>query len=1082
MSPVHEQLRRKGLRTCRGLLAVFTTTCLSGTFFFVNANVSYAEELGGAQTEQVISPADQDEQAVPDADDSGEVVTENEATGSDSDTSKQQPDDSPSEDAEGQPDLDDTDDTTEDTLPVVCSTKQDYAEKLGCPRPTVTNVENAIFDSHIVTDDVVDPSGTTTNLFDYWWDGENTSDAQYKAIDGKYPYWDGAINKGHQLHFNREAHKNESYPYSLYSYKLHNSWMATKGDISYGPHRPGMIKNKLVNEYPELQADTSNNHEVTGIEKDESLAYLFNLEPNDGKRSYAGVKGLFRLVNGYYTYDSQTNFASYDVNANRFRLYDSFAVNTRQNTPAGQFFPFNTANEVFDAGTVNNQTLTRRTVRADDPMLNHYFGLTMSTRFVQKNGGRTIDGKNAPVTYEFSGDDDVWVYIDDVLVGDLGGLHDAVSLKIDFSTGDVSTVVQNKDGEPIESTRTSSTLRELFNAARANKDTTWSDANNTFGDDTYHTLKFFYMERGWGDSDMSLRFNLVTMPESGIVKIDQDGNPIAGAGFTLYAAEKSKDGAYTKKTAEDGADIIAASGTTNANGELELMNPETHQWVFMDTIAERYGEYYILEETKVPDGYRRSGDMHLQYVRNSDSDIGTTTDSGILVSDPSTSKADGNAWDTGSLALAEVKVSAPSESDLQYTDKKGVAQHLTAEQVKNGTMFAVVFQKDKDGNWRGIYGDQVGGWHTTEAEPTGGNTGMKAVLDAFAKDPHVFHLSSSGSYETLLENLPGDIRDYYCWSGKDNARYAVAYYWSSAANTGDNPVKAENTYLLDNTNATSSDTAVAAFKRLFGVKLYVANIRNTVSVQKVDEEGNPLNGAEFAIYRNASKGNSSIACDAMSAAMVKENCEQFDTLTTADHTSGDKNGAGVTEPKFNGSGTFPNTARKQLTNGTYCVIETEAPAGYELNTSVTEVVVNDSGVFVNAGIANDGVTVARGVGTLVKTMSTYGTQGEVDSTLTWLKSVPGVFDAVPEWNNAGGAEEKAREVGVKALRVSDNGSLTSTGTYDGTNPLRVAYGTYGEGSAALEYAPRDTHNLALMFATDTGWHFPPNRTPRLTVM
>lgn len=185
----------------------------------------------------------------------------------------------------------------------------------------------------------------------------------------------------------------------------------------------------------------------------------------------------------YYQYNSRDK-ASLFLNSNNADMYEHTGNIFSQDTDGGGgtkgFYPYNEGNS---GGQINNLA----------------FGTRFDMEFSLSEDGK-ING--IPATFEFMGDDDVWVYVDGKLALDMGGAHKDAYGKIDFSTG-VATLSKSiaiddtnkdslKDAIPVEETRTGFIAKE---------------ENGLYDTQKVHTLTMFYMERGMYESDLFVRFN-----------------------------------------------------------------------------------------------------------------------------------------------------------------------------------------------------------------------------------------------------------------------------------------------------------------------------------------------------------------------------------------------------------------------------------------------------------------------------------------------------------------------------------------------------------------------------------------------
>lgn len=277
-----------------------------------------------------------------------------------------------------------------------------------------------------------------------------------------------------------------------------------------------------------------------------------------------------------YSYDSFTD-------KNRVIDTDDFKVDKYSNATVGNdkgvgFFPFDKTTATKNANKYG-------------------YGTEFDIDFYMSETGKltAADGTQKDITFNFSGDDDVWVYVDGVLVLDLGGAHKVSSGSINFSNMQViykaavdsSDNINNRTADPKTDDKyatdekyvTTVDLAKIFKANGAE----FNNKNSS----KKHTLQMFYMERGSFDSNCSISFNL---PQNTGLLVRNDVNfdsvnpglkdatmGVANKDYFSYMIEnkyasdaefttlKSKYGTLPNKTTSD--------NITNANFTFGRSNP-----------------------------------------------------------------------------------------------------------------------------------------------------------------------------------------------------------------------------------------------------------------------------------------------------------------------------------------------------------------------------------------------------------------------------------------------------------------------------------------------------------------------------
>lgn len=764
-------------------------------------------------------------------------------------------------------------------------------------------------------------------------------------------------------------------------------------------------------------------------------------------------------------------------------------------------------NNIPGGGTVTNVKAGSGSTVSPSPgvterrvMMNHYFGMTFESIFRQPDNGKVVTGSagEEPMVFEFAGDDDVWIFIDDVLVMDLGGIHSELFGKIDYSTGTVTTGKAYDSGgipsdeylaEHPDAVVKTTSLREMFRNAGMEGAATWN--NNTFASNTNHTIKMFYLERGNYDASCAIRFNLQPLLYQQIKKVDQNGNPIAGVTFELYPAMEAtqdEEGAILCNNTSEGRKYIKqtddhalTSITTDIDGIGKIQkNPETDTAVpfpFPDSYDETTGEgrFYILKEVNAPAGYRRQPlDIVLEFQ-------------------PSiTMLRVANRWSTGSYASWISNITGYESitygrydpaTDKVVEDPTKVVPESTQQY---GLAVAIpMFLSEKTGRWDPMYGNNMKGFASVapadlsiEARRQAGLTAallQAALADSNRKDPYYtakWHLNwdndkrrltgtiqdlPGAPYRYVLKNPDGDMRMEYAMitrtglaaalgsalpANQEDIYLALGARVNTLIEGGTSPEAAASQVANIILGTQSGETASGQAFSFLSTSQFNRHFRSLIYVPNEQRQLRVQKVDENGMQLNG----------AVFALYADKACtREVARGTTAD--IGDETGTLIftPSPETDSSGNpRPGYARMVWAaneNMEYWLKEVSAPAGYHINETVTPIIQGIYSIYADAGTSGNGISVMAGVGKLAQTMVQF-THGEIDVTL--------------------------QDITVTA-QTQDSGKFSLTGWQDlmlaDTNMPRTMNLHYGL-NAVVDYGLHDADggkNYKPFFVTDHGF-------------
>ena len=362
-------------------------------------------------------------------------------------------------------------------------------------------------------------------------------------------------------------------------------WDKNKQRDAYNVLVQGIVENKLTS-----KGDIQFKYKNAGV-------FAASETDINGRDVYQNVQFPFVYTNdGYYTFDSASNHVHVDTSkktGQQLTLYkDGQSINEHSS-----FFPFN---------------------KDGASSTDIHFGMNMSVPFYMNASDLDENNTTNPTKFEFSGDDDVWVFVNGKLVLDLGGIHDAIGASINFNTGaieytyekDSSVKVKARQGNSL--TTSAVTSKNLYKDCGITKSELTSKENN---------LQIFYLERGGSDSNCKIRFNLKQKDTLEVSKALGATTPYTSSDFQFQLLKKNGNSyePVTNKTYAlyNGSSLVEGSYATDGEGKFNLK--AGYHANFTENAT---GDYKVIELTG---GYDTKWTLTKQ-VSKSDDEVNSTVE------------------------------------------------------------------------------------------------------------------------------------------------------------------------------------------------------------------------------------------------------------------------------------------------------------------------------------------------------------------------------------------------------------------------------------------------------------------------